>query len=230
MMKYDTIFFDIGNTLYFYNYDFLCELLADRFEIDVGGVELADAHRRAQISVIKGGIEGLTHAELWDRTYLKWFELTGIDNEKARSIIDSIRSHPFRHLFWAHMEEGTREMLDWFRERGFKLGVISNAEGQIRRLLEHTGTYSRFDVVIDSSEVGVSKPDSRIFTLAMERMGAVPSRSIYVGDLVEIDVAGAKGAGLTPILVDRYGNNADAGCITVARAVDLPKLSMFAGA
>jgi len=229
-MKYDCIFFDIGNTLYFFNYDFLCGLLAERFDISVGGVEMAEAHRKAQISVIRDGVSGFTHAELWDRTYMRWFELAGIDTEKRRDAIDSIRSHPFRHLFWARMEDGTREMLDWFRERGFKLGVISNAEGQIVRLLEYTGLRGRFEVVIDSSEVGVAKPDSRIFSLAMERMGAAPDRSIYVGDIVEIDVKGARQAGMTPILIDREGTNPDSGCITVARAIDLPKLAIFSGA
>jgi len=229
-MQYDAIFFDIGNTLYFYNYEFLCGLLSERFNIEVNRAEIAEAHRKAQLSVISQGLDGLTHAEILDRTYGRWFELVGIDERVRGSVIDSIRRHPFKHMFWTRMDEGTKEMLDWFRERGMRLGVISNAEGQIKRLLDHTGLDSRFEVIIDSSEVGVAKPDAEIFRLALEGLGASPERSIHVGDIIEIDVAGARGAGLTPILVDREGRNSDAGCITVARAVDLPNLSIFSGA
>ncbi|MBN1283623.1 MAG: HAD family hydrolase [Proteobacteria bacterium] len=228
-MRYDSIFFDVGNTLYFYNYDFLCGLLSERFDIEVDGAELAAVHRRAQLSVVREGLEGRTHEELWGRTYRRWFEMAGIDGEKAGEAIDAVRTHPFRHLFWSRMEEGTREMLDWFRERGFRLGVISNAEGQIRRLLEHTGINSRFDVVVDSSEVGVAKPDARIFRMAVEGVRSSPERCVHVGDMVEIDVAGARGAGITPILVDRDGATSEPGLITVARATDLPKLSIFSG-
>ncbi len=228
-MQFDAIFFDIGNTLYFYDYEFLCELLSERFGIAVGGAELAEAHRKAQLSVISQGLEGLAHDEIWDRTYGRWFELVGVEGRLQGKIIDSIRRHPFKHMFWTRMDEGTKEMLDWFRERGMRLGVISNAEGQIKRLLDHTGLDSRFEVVIDSSEVGVAKPDTEIFRIALEGLGVLPERSIYVGDLIEIDVAGARGAGLTPILVDRDGRNSDADCITVARAVDLPNLSIFSG-
>ena len=229
-MQIEAVFFDIGNTLYFYNYDFLCGLLSERFGIAANGAELAEAHRKAQLTVISDGLEGLSHAELWDKTYETWFRLAGIEERVRAEVIDSIRRHPFRHMFWARTEEGTREMLDWFRERGIRLGVISNAEGQIRRLLKHTGMDSRFEVIIDSSEVGIAKPDVGIFRIAMEGMGVAPERSVHVGDLFEVDVAGARAAGLTPILVDREGKKRDADCITVASAIDLPKLPIFAGA
>jgi len=226
-MQFDVIFFDVGNTLYFFDYDFLCGLLSDRFDISANGAELAEAHRRAQLSVIGEGLEGLGHDELWRRTYSRWFTYAGIQEDKVGPVMEAIRSHPFRHLFWAKTDDGTREMLDWFRERGARLGVISNAEGQIRRLLEHTGLDNRFETIIDSSEVGIAKPDSRIFELAMERMGVAPERCIHVGDVPEIDVAGAKAVGITPILIDREGLNPDCGCIRLAKAVDLPGLEIF---
>lgn len=228
-MKCDAIFFDIGNTLFFYDYDFLRGLILSRFDIEIDGALLAETHRRAQLEVVAEGFVTLTHGEIWEKTHRRWLSLAGVEEARQGPIIDSIRSHPFRHLFWTRMEEGTREMLDWFRERGVKLGVISNAEGQIMRILEHVGIDSRFDVVADSGIIGMAKPDAGIFRYALDSIGAAPERSLHVGDIYEIDVVGARNAGITPILVDREGIHRREGILTVARASDLPRLPMFAG-
>lgn len=228
-MNYDAIFFDVGNTLFFYNYDFLRDLLAERFNVNTTNAELETAHKSALLSIVRDGITLKGHDVLSRETYKRWFTSVGVDEDRIDSAIDAIRSHPFRHLFWARLEDGTREMLDWFRERGFKLGVISNAEGQIKRLLEHTNMDYRFDVVLDSGVEGISKPDRRIFNKAAETIGTEPSRCIFVGDLYDVDVLGAQNAGMTPILVDRTGKYKNADCLTVARVADLTKLPIFSG-
>jgi putative hydrolase of the HAD superfamily len=62
-----------------------------------------------------------------------------------------------------------------------------------------------FEFVIDSHEVGVSKPDPGIFLAALERMGLEPGDAWYIGDSVFHDVNGARAAGLArAILVDPY--------------------------
>lgn len=227
-MKFDTIFFDVGNTLFFFNYEFLRDLLVERFDVAVEVRELEEKHRAMQLSLVRDGLVGtMKNEQLWWEAYRRWFESVGVPPEDVRPISEAIRMHPFRHLFWSRMEDGTPEMLDWFRERGFRLGVISNAEGQIKRLIEHAHLDHRFDVVVDSGVVGVAKPDERIFQLAIERMGAKPARCIHVGDLFEIDVLGARAAGVTPILVDREGISAETDCLTVRRVGELPALPLF---
>lgn len=227
-MNYDTIFFDIGNTLFFYNYEFLKGLLEDRFGLNLNLAQMEEAHRRIQERVI-ANLSQATHEARWDETYRRWLEEMGMEEAQIPEALRAIRSHPFQHLFWARMEEGTKEMLDWFRERGCRLGVISNAEGQIQRLLEHAGIDSRFDVVVDSAVVGMSKPDERIFRYAIERIGASPERSVYVGDLYEVDVLGARSAGMTPVLIDRNGRSPNADCLRVQSALSLPTLPLFTG-
>ncbi len=226
-MKYDAIFFDIGNTLFFYNYDFLRDLLSDRFGVAISSQELEEAHQATLESVIRDGLPGKGQDVLWRETYRRWFERIHMDEDRIQDAMNAVRTHPFRHLFWARADEGTRETLDWFRERGMKLGVISNAEGQIKRLLEHTALDSRFEVILDSGVEGVAKPDKRIFERAAAAMGVSAERSIYVGDLYDVDVLGSKGAGMTPILVDRHGRKPDAECMTVAKIAELPKLPLF---
>lgn len=230
-MDFDTIFFDIGNTLFFFNYEFLRDFLAQRFGVTATTEEIERKHLAMKRSIVAEGLVGtMGHDELWWEAYRRWLLGIGVDEGEVRPIAQAIRDHPFRHLFWARMEEGTPEMLDWFRERGFRLGVISNAEGQIRRLLEHAHVDGRFDVVVDSSVVGFAKPDERIFRHAIEQMGAQPARCVHVGDLFDVDVQGARAAGITPILVDRDGISPGVDCLTVRRATELPQLSIFSPA
>jgi putative hydrolase of the HAD superfamily len=60
------------------------------------------------------------------------------------------------------------------------------------------------ECVIDSGAVGVSKPDPRIFRIALEAMQLAPDEAWYVGDTPAIDVVGARAAGLVPIVMDPY--------------------------
>ncbi len=54
---------------------------------------------------------------------------------------------------------------------------------------------------MDSAEVGLEKPDPRIFHAATERLGMAPGDCAYVGDIYEIDVVGAERAGMRPVLI-----------------------------
>ena len=227
-MSFDTIFFDIGNTLFFFNYEFLRDLLAQRFGVSVTVEEIEQRHAEMKRSLVVDRLVGtMSHDALWWESYKRWLMLLGVEESEVRTVSEAIRNHPFRHLFWSRMEEGTIETLDWFRERGYKLGVISNAEGQIRRLLEHAHLDGRFEAIVDSGVVGVAKPDERIFQHAVERMGANPTHCVHVGDIFDIDVVGARHAGITPILIDREGLSEKADCLRVSRVSELPKLTIF---
>ena len=81
----------------------------------------------------------------------------------------------------------------------YALGVISNFYGNVATLCQECGLAALCDVIIDSAQVGVSKPERRIFTLALEQLGRAPHMAAYVGDSFERDVVGAKTAGLHTI-------------------------------
>jgi len=78
---------------------------------------------------------------------------------------------------------------------------VSNADGRVRGLLQDAGVIPWLEFVVDSAEVGLEKPDPRIFHAATGRLGLDPSACAYVGDIYEIDVEGARRAGLHPILI-----------------------------
>ena len=92
------------------------------------------------------------------------------------------------------------QTLATLRAAGLKLGLITNGSVRMQRAklrclsLEHA-----FDTVLISEAEGVSKPDPRIFRLALERLRTAPEHSIFVGDHPEVDVSGARGAGMKAV-------------------------------
>ncbi len=88
-------------------------------------------------------------------------------------------------------------------ERGVKLGLISNVDYDMSETLEKLGLYDRLDVVMTSKDAGATKPNPAIFKTALKEAGIAAGKSIYVGDQYDIDVAGSREAGMTPVLIDR---------------------------
>jgi putative hydrolase of the HAD superfamily len=87
--------------------------------------------------------------------------------------------------------------------RGLKLGLISNWDTRLRRIIDGLGLARYLDVVVSSADVGLHKPDPRIFELACERLGVYPARCAHVGDHHFADITGARSVGMTPVLISR---------------------------
>jgi putative hydrolase of the HAD superfamily len=86
------------------------------------------------------------------------------------------------------------------RAAGFKLGLITNGSVRMQRAkLQCLSLEPAFDTVLISEAEGVSKPDPRIFLLALERLRTAPEHAMFVGDHPEVDVAGAQGAGMKAV-------------------------------
>ncbi|NNJ47661.1 MAG: HAD-IA family hydrolase [Acidimicrobiia bacterium] len=98
--------------------------------------------------------------------------------------------------------DGLHEVLTELRTRGYRLHVLSNNSSILPLQLDLIDTTDYFDTISWSEEMGVEKPDPRIFALALERIGAAADEVVYVGDSVPADVEGAAGAGITPIHAD----------------------------
>lgn len=88
---------------------------------------------------------------------------------------------------------------------GIVLGLISNWDRRLAGLIEGLGLARYLDVVISSAEVGLHKPDPRIFQLACVRVGVTADEAAHVGDHHYADVLGATSVGMTPVLIDRHG-------------------------
>ncbi len=91
-----------------------------------------------------------------------------------------------------------------------RLAIITNGPDKTQRQkLRSTGLDQAVDAVLISGELGVSKPDRAIFNLALERVGATAQEAMHVGDSLSSDVAGALGAGLTAVWLNRSGESRD---------------------
>ena len=114
--------------------------------------------------------------------------------------------------------------LKGLKRRGFKLGVISNWDATLERLLRSIGSLPYLDDVVASAAVGYRKPSSAIFEIALERMGVDATHAIHVGDLPEADGDGAFNAGIRPVIIDRNGRFPDCRYETIPVLTDLVSL------
>ena len=92
------------------------------------------------------------------------------------------------------------ETLSSLRAGGLKLGLITNGSIRMQSAkLRCLGLMPAFDVVLISDAEGVAKPDPRIFQRASDRLGIEPGQAVFVGDHPEVDIAGARVAGMKAI-------------------------------
>jgi putative hydrolase of the HAD superfamily len=111
--------------------------------------------------------------------------------------------------FRAYPEVATT--LAGLRARGARLGVVSNWDASLPEVLERVGLAGAIDAVVASAPEGVAKPDPRLFSRALTRLGARARETLHVGDSIEHDVRGAEAAGVAPVLLVRDGGAAPPG-------------------
>lgn len=93
----------------------------------------------------------------------------------------------------------THALLEALRDRDLRVGLVSNAFDPphlLHRDLEQMGVAQRLDVAVFSSEVGWRKPHPAIFERALEAIGVEPEATLFVGDTLATDVAGAQALGM----------------------------------
>ena len=95
------------------------------------------------------------------------------------------------------------EALQTLKAEGYPLAVISNWQCGLRHFCAELGLSEYFDHVLGSADLGVAKPDGRIFADACSRLGAPAARVLHVGDTLADDYLGGEAAGLLVVLVDR---------------------------
>jgi HAD superfamily hydrolase (TIGR01549 family) len=127
----------------------------------------------------------------------------------------------FRNASLGEPYPEVRDVLEELRRRGFHLGVISNHNDALIRILRHHRLSPFFETVTYSQEAGADKPDPRVFQLALRRAASEPDEALHVGDSWEMDVLGARSVGIRPVWVDRSGGRARRGCVRVTNLSEL---------
>lgn len=222
--RVSTVLFDVGNTLHHLDHAYIAEAISRRGPaVTPRQVAMAEYTAKATVDARFRARDDGTDAGDDAERRLGYFE-TILETLRVQphawaAIIDDLHAEDQRECLWRVMAETTPQVLRELRSRGFTLGIVSNADGRVAASLAAKGTAEYFAAVVDSYVVGVEKPDARIFEIALEGCAASPEETVFVGDIYEIDIRGARNAGISGLLLDPLGGYAPVDCPRL-RALD----------
>jgi putative hydrolase of the HAD superfamily len=220
------VFFDAGNTLIRMDIAAIAAALT-RHGVAVTADEVQRAEWRARVrldaSLKPGG--STEHPDTGNRYFVYLLEEVGVRDAATVSALAAWRRtyDPPRGL-WTAAEPEAAAALALAHEVGLRAAVISNSNGTVASILEGLGLARHLEFVIDSSQVGVEKPDPRIFQIALERACLRPAEAAYIGDLYSVDIVGARAAGLRAVLMDPGACWGARDCPTARTVVDAVRL------
>lgn len=212
-MSFDAVFFDVGNTLLyaFPSVGHVCaEILRssgrihslDEIEPLLSLVDEYYEDRYRSDDTFWTSDERA--ADVWTGMYSVLCRHLGIPDAEAAPLARAVYDAFGEPARWRAYED-VAPAFQRLRAAGVKVGIISNWDTRLERILEGLGLMPLTDTVVSSAAVALHKPDPRIFELACAQLGVSPQRSAHVGDHYYADVLGARAAGMTPVLIDRHG-------------------------
>jgi putative hydrolase of the HAD superfamily len=228
------VFFDAGETLVYPHPSFaevFSEVLREGGHVidpaTVQEVVSAYSHRFTESLLTGEGRLWSTSPErsrkMWRSVYDHFLTEVGAPRDRHDHLFERLYTR-FTDLSTYRLHPDALPVLDRLRRTGLILGLISNFEEWLERLLEALEVGHYFDVTVISGIEGVEKPDPEIFRIALGRAGVAPGEAVYVGDHPFFDVDPAREAGLRPVLIDRRGrhSDADADAVRITSLEDLP--------
>ena len=193
----ELIFFDLDNTLTdrkatvnAYTHYFV-DSFSSSLKFGISVRDLSEQFNRFD----KGGYE--THEA---RSLL----IRNLDIWQHKQTVSELSSH-WQHWVPNHAiaMKGLNECLDELRQLEFRLCLVSNGQSKNQRQkINRLSVESYFEKIIISEEVGCSKPDKKIFTIALDAMGAKAENAFFVGDHPINDCIGSRKLGFTPIWLE----------------------------
>ena len=192
------VLFDAGNTLLFLDHDRMAAAVGAALGHPLDPARLAGAAGDAARAAVRARGVDRDRARVYLERLFTGAGVPAARMEEVRACLQ--RLHRENHL-WCRLAAGTRQALDRLRAGGLRLGVVSNSDGRVEEALVAAGLRDCFDVVLDSALVGVEKPDPAIFRAALAALGVAPAEALYVGDLYDVDVVGARAAGMEAVLL-----------------------------
>lgn len=209
----ETLFLDAGGVLVFPNWHRISETLAAH-GVPVAASALAAAEPHAKLELDVPNL--VRHSNDAQRGW-SYFNLVlghaGVTlSDATDAALEELHAYHAIHNLWELVPEDVVPALTRLRASVPRLVVVSNANGRLHVMMERLGLARFFDVMLDSHDEGVEKPDPRLFQLALERSGGRAKTTLHVGDFYWIDVMGARAAGLRAVLLDAAWLRPDADC------------------
>lgn len=221
-MSLETVFLDAGGVLIFPNWTRISQTLA------LHGVSVAPAALASAEPLAKRTLDDSRTITVTNDATRGWLFFNLILSEAGVPITPATDAALAElHLYhresnlWELVADGVVPALAELGARGLKLTVVSNANGRLRLLLDRLGLSAQVDCLLDSYDEGVEKPDPRLFEIALERSGARAETTIHVGDIYQVDVVGARAAGVRGVLLDAADLYPEADCPRVRSLADL---------
>ena len=202
-MPLRTVFLDAGGVLLFPNWVKVSEALAEQ-----GVVVPASTLARAE-PLAKKQIDDRNTIAVTNDAKRGWmyFNLVlsaagvGLSEATDAALTELHEYHRDRNL-WEHVPDYVIPALESLNRLGLRMTVVSNANGTLCAHMDRLGLSRYVHCVLDSCDLGVEKPDPRLFAIALERSAADAQTTIHVGDLYQVDVVGARAAGIRGVLLD----------------------------
>jgi putative hydrolase of the HAD superfamily len=164
----------------------------------------------------------------WDRYLQVYARSLDVPEVLLDDAVEHLRNEYVSGGLWTQVIDGSPEGLESLVATGVPIGIVSNSNGTIEARLNELeilqvgpGAGVEVRCVIDSGDVGVEKPDPRIFDHALARLGMSADGMWYVGDTPAFDVVGARRAGLHPLLMDPFDVNGDYDVTNVASLTEV---------
>lgn len=209
--RFDAVLFDAGETIVHPEPSFpeLIAILLERRGLRVAhrGETIQKALDHAFLTLNDRGepfsISPEISRRFWTRLYLAVLGELGVRDESdaLAAYLYHEFSNPEHYAPFPDALAAMREL----RAQGYRLGVVSNWEAWLPRLLSRLGFAPLLEVTVVSGAEGFEKPDPRLFRLALEQLGLTPERCVYVGDNPQVDIEPAVALGMHAVLVDRRG-------------------------
>jgi len=216
-MRYDTTFLDAGGVLVCPNWDRASETLG-RHGVRVEAATLAASEPAVKRQLdVAHTVRATNDAQRGFLYFDLILERAGISRTaQTDAAMAELKAFHDRENTWDAMPGDVIPTLRRLKDAGLRLVVVSNTGPTLRRAFSRLGIEPLINLVIASDEEGVEKPDPRLFHIALERSGAHPDTTIHCGDLYEIDIVGARAAGLPAVLLDSAGVYDGVDCPRVA--------------
>lgn len=210
-MPIKALFFDVGNTLLFPNRDTMLAPLHQRQIFPLTDLlQKIERQTKREFDSLAESNSTVDHG-FWHIYYSHLLDELGTPDE---AICADLVSRTRVSANWSNIRPHTREILLRLAEN-YRLGVISNADGNIAEILERCGISDCFESITDSGIVGKEKPHPAIFEAAVRSLGVTPEESLCTGDVYSVDYLGATRFGMQSVLFDVVG---------AYRDTDLPRV------
>jgi putative hydrolase of the HAD superfamily len=205
------VLFDLDDTLFDHARATRVALAAVR-EVDpaLGRWSIDELDRRHRVVLdawhqeVLAGRASIDHART--RRFAELVDQAGGGGGESGATILASRYRSVYETAW-YTVPGARPLLEALTAHGLRMAVVTNnvrAEQQLK--LARCGLTSLVEALVTSEEVGVQKPDPRIFHTALDRIGVPAPDAIMVGDAWATDIEGARRAGVRPVWLNRFGD------------------------